>query len=124
MKRVDILLNGEKITEVDLANRYFLRLRGLIGRDPNRTGGLLIKPCGQIHTCFMSCAIDAVYIGRNGTVLQVDESIPAFQFCAAVSGSRTVLELPTGKAAKFGIKSGAEVTVQIKKKMKKLSKRY
>lgn len=92
--------------EVGLADSYFLRLRGLIGRDPAALGGLLIRPCGQIHTFFMSVPIDAVYLDKEGRVLRIEEAVPVSRFCRAVRGAKRVLELPKGKAKCFGIRNG------------------
>lgn len=109
MKRVTILLHGRPITETALADRFFLRLRGLIGRDVRSLGGLFISPCGQIHTCFMSEPIDAVYLSREGEVLHIDAALPPNRLCRAVRGARCVLELPAGAAAELGIFCGAMI---------------
>ena len=107
MKHTVIRMNGQPIAEVGLADRFFLRLRGLIGRDPDALGGLYIKPCGQIHTFFMSVSIDVVYLDRNGIVLQVDGAVPVSVCRPAVRGARRVLELPAGRAEQYGITVGA-----------------
>lgn len=113
MKKVRIWLNNCTVTEAGLADNYFLRLRGLIGRDPEQIGGLLIKPCSQIHTFFMSVPIDVVYLDRQGKVLAVDPSVPVSRCCKAVRGARMVLELPTGKAEKYGIIEGNSITYAV-----------
>ena len=112
MKRIRITQNGRFLTEAGLADRYFLRLRGLIGRDAEALGGLWITPCGQIHTFMMSVPIDVVYLDREGTVLRVDEALPPSRFFAPVRGARRVLELPAGRAGALGIEPGLALEFQ------------
>ncbi len=50
MQTVLIQRNGETLARVWNANRYFLRLRGLLGRTIPSGGGLLLTPCNDIHT--------------------------------------------------------------------------
>ena len=48
------------------------RLRGLLGRAPlGRDEGLLLEPCGSIHTFLMRYPIDVVYLTRGMHVLEV-----------------------------------------------------
>ncbi len=83
--------------EVELANTFFSRLKGLMFRRELKTGkGLLLDPCPQIHTCFMRFAIDAVFFDKNGQVLYVAEKMKPWRFGRFVSGARYTLELPGG----------------------------
>lgn len=100
MKTVTILKNGEPIARVWNANTYFTRLRGLLGRSLEEGEGLLLTPCGSIHTFGMQYAIDAVYIDSAGRVLRVDEALSADKAWPRARGARRVLELPAGYAAK------------------------
>ena len=97
---------GEKTIRPALANSYFLRLRGLIGRSAKDVGGLLIVPCNQIHTFFMSEAIDVIYIDVQGCVLKIDEAVEPGRMCKAVRGAKKVLELYAGASADLGLKPG------------------
>jgi hypothetical protein len=47
------------------------RRKGLLGRDAiDDDYALIIAPCNSIHTFFMRCAIDAVFVARDGRVLK------------------------------------------------------
>lgn len=107
---VDHTLRGEAV----LADRYFLRLRGLIGRDVYALGGLLLEPCNQIHTCFMSTPIDTVYLNREGIVLRVDSAVVPGRFCKLQRGAAKVLELPPDTAAAIGIREGCQLSFTVK----------
>ena len=106
MKTVSILKNGNRVARAWNANRYFLRLRGLLGRNLQEGGGLLLTPCGSIHTFGMRYAIDAVYLDRNGRVLRVDEALPKGRAWPGQKGAKRVLELPSGGAKRFLIQPG------------------
>ena len=112
MKFRTLTMEGRILTKVALADSVFLRLRGLIGRDVKKLGGMWITPCGQIHMFFMSCPIDAVYLSRENTVLKVDASVPTGIVCPPVKRARRVLELPSGAAGDFGIVPGSRLELR------------
>lgn len=106
MNTVQIKKDGELVARVWNANRYFTRLRGLVGREIPEGGGLLLTPCSSIHMIGMKYAIDAVYLDRSGGVLRVDRAVPTGKICRPERGARHVLELPAGYAMKKGIRTG------------------
>ena len=94
-------LNREQnlITKGRLADTFWPRFRGLIGRDGLQDGeGLLIVPCNSIHTHFMRFAIDVLYVGADGEVVGIDHSMRPWRFGRIHRGARFVLELPAGTA--------------------------
>lgn len=57
--------------EVDVAETFAERARGLIGRPAPASGrGLLIPRCNAIHTLFMRYPIDATFLDRKGRVVK------------------------------------------------------
>ena len=57
--------------EVDVAETFAERARGLIGRPAPAPGrGLLIPRCNAIHTLFMRYPIDATFLDRKGRVVK------------------------------------------------------
>lgn len=109
MRFKKVTADGRTVCDAGVADSYFLRLRGLIGRDVETLGGLWIKPCGQIHTFFMSCPIDAVYLSKDMEVLKVDEAAQPGKMFPMVKRARSVLELPAGKAREYGIFPGVHM---------------
>ena len=58
--------------DVDVAETFAERARGLIGRPAPASGrGLLIPRCNAIHTLFMRYPIDATFLDREGRVVKV-----------------------------------------------------
>ena len=83
--------------EIELANTFFTRLWGLMGRASLPAGrGMLLAPCPQIHTCFMRFTIDAVFCDKSGKVLYVKENMKPWRFGRFVRGSYYTLELAGG----------------------------
>lgn len=103
---------GETLAqEIEMANSYWTRLKGLMFRRGLALGkGLLLDPCPQIHTCFMRFSIDAVFFDKNGRVLYVAEQMKPWRFSRFVRGSRYTLELAGGTLA-GRVKSGDEVAL-------------
>src|SRR5690606_26990213 len=54
------------------ANRWWLRLRGLLFRPPLGPGdGMLLVPCRAVHMAGMRYPIDVVFVGPHGRVVAV-----------------------------------------------------
>jgi uncharacterized membrane protein (UPF0127 family) len=111
MNTVAIKKNGKLLVRAMNANRYFLRLRGLIGRELHEGEGLILTPCNSIHTFGMSYPIDAVYLDKTGVVLRVEQSLPRGKAWPGQRGARSVLELPAGTANTKGIYKGDRLEV-------------
>ena len=59
-----------------VAEGFFARARGLIGKPPPPPGeGLLIPKCNAIHTFFMSYPIDATFLDGEGRVVKFVRNI-------------------------------------------------
>ncbi len=97
----DILLPHVTRTET-----WIERTRGLLGRESLPRGhGMLIAPCGSIHTFFMRFAIDAVFLDSKGSIVKIVQHLAPCRL--AVSGrAASVLELAAGQAAAAGMASG------------------
>ncbi len=106
LRREDGRVVCESCTVADTTLR---RLRGLLGRSGLRAGeGIVLRPAWSIHTAFMRFPIDAVFLGRDGTVLKVRENLKPWRV-AACKGARSTLELAAGEAARRGIAEGDRI---------------
>lgn len=93
MKRVEVYINAKWIAEADVADTFFARFLGLMGKSPIERP-LWIVPCADIHTFFMKEAIDVVFLSGEGKVLRVIEAMPKNRTSGIVKGAHSVLELP------------------------------
>lgn len=84
-----------------LARSVLARTVGLLGRRALLPGeGLVLAPCGSVHTFGMRLTIDAVFVdgaGGGGRVLRVAR-LPPWRLGPLVRGARAVVELPAGAA--------------------------
>jgi uncharacterized membrane protein (UPF0127 family) len=85
------------------------RIRGLLGRNGLAQGtGLLITRTGSIHTFFMRFPIDAVFLDKRMTVRRITRELHPWR-AAWSPGSRSVLELAAGEAARVGLTEGSRL---------------
>lgn len=62
--------------KLKVAENWWERCRGLIGRDAPKPGeGLLIPHCNAIHTFFMRYPIDAIFLDKHDLVVKKVENI-------------------------------------------------
>jgi uncharacterized membrane protein (UPF0127 family) len=90
----------------EIADRYFARLRGLIGRkglEPG--GGMLLTPESSVHMFFMHLPLDVVFLDRDHKVVGVRHELRPWRVAGA-RGAHAALELPAGAAAEAGIGEG------------------
>ena len=95
-----------------VADSAWTRFRGLMGRRELAPGdGLLLRPSGSVHTCFMRFPIDIVFLDGELEVVSVSPNVKPWR-ARAKRGARAVLELPAGEAQRVGISRGDRLTVQ------------
>ena len=87
-------LLGDRIV---LADRWWLRLRGLLGRPALPAGeGLLLNPCRAIHMLGMRFPIDVAFLDRTGAVVAVYHALAPGARTGWHRAAITALELPAG----------------------------
>lgn len=85
-----------------MANTFWLRLRGLLGRTALPPyHALILQPCASVHTCFMKYPIDVIFLSVNGKVIHLQENMVPWRSSPIVRESSTVVELCVG-----GIRAG------------------
>lgn len=93
-----------------VADRFFPRLRGLLGRKAlGRGEGLLLSPSSSVHTCFMRFPIDVVFLDDELRVLGVSSAVRPWRL-AGRRGARHVLELGAGEAESRSIVGGRRLS--------------
>lgn len=102
-------LSSEKILAGNalMANTFWSRLKGLLGRNtlpPEEA--LILQPCSSVHTCFMKFSIDVVFLDQQGQVVKSHENLPPWRFTPIVRNATTVVELPAGTIKAGDVKSG------------------
>jgi len=94
---------GEKI---ELADTFYTRLKGLLGRTGLGKGqGMVLVPCNSIHCIGMKFAIDVIFMDQDNRVIWIRENMEP-----GTSESRrdaySVLEVASGVVNEKGIQIG------------------
>jgi uncharacterized membrane protein (UPF0127 family) len=90
-----------------VADTPLARMRGLLGRSGLEPGeGILLRPCGSVHTFFMRFPIDVVFCDRELRVLAVRPDVRPWR-ARMKRGARVAVELAAGEAARRGVEPGA-----------------
>jgi len=113
MQEISIRLErtGQVVATAELADRSADRRRGLLGRDALATGrGLLLRPCGSVHTFGMRFPIDVVFLERDGRVRKVVERMGAARLAWGGWRAWQTLELAAGAAAAAAVRRGDRLT--------------
>jgi uncharacterized membrane protein (UPF0127 family) len=85
-------------SRVGLADRFWLRARGLLGRSRlERSEGLLIGPCRAVHTLGMGYPIDVAFLDEAGTVVATYPALEPNRRTAWHGEATWALELPAGR---------------------------
>lgn len=97
-------------TRIGVAEGWWQRVRGLVGRGPLLEGeGLLLRPCRAVHMFGMRYPLDVAFVDRRGEVVA--------RYAALPPGGRTgwhrealdALELPAGTLEATGTQEGDTV---------------
>jgi uncharacterized protein len=94
-----VTCNGVTIAnQINIADNYFKRLRGLLGKKQLQPGeGLLLTQVSSVHCFFMKFTIDVVYLTSDMVVIDM-ETLPPWRVGKWVKGASHTLELEAGKA--------------------------
>ena len=104
---VDPASGAELGQRVGVAEWWWQRLRGLLGRPPLQAGeGLLLTPCRAIHMAGMKYPLDVVFLDRQGTVVALYPSIAPGGRTRWHASARSALELPAGTLEATGTQVG------------------
>ena len=83
------------------ANTRAARLKGLAKLDGMPASAALhIPKCRSVHTFTMRFPLDLVWLGRDGSVVRVDENVPPRRVRTCVR-ARSVVECNAGHARAF-----------------------
>ena len=82
---------------IGVADRWWLRLRGLLGRPGLAQGeGLLLDPCRGVHMLGMHFPIDVAFLDRSGAIVAVYHALAPGARTGWHQTATAALELPAG----------------------------
>ena len=101
-------------TEATVANDYFRRLVGLLGKTKRwaKLGrGLWIIPSRGVHTIGMLFPIDVIFLNKDKEVVHLEEHIRPFRISKIFLKANSVLELPPHTIYHSGTKIGDSLEI-------------
>ena len=113
MSIANISKNTILAQEVIIADTFFNRLKGLLGRNSlGAKEALVIKPANSIHTFFMRFSIDLIFLDKQNRVIQVKENIKPFRLIFSSLKVLSVIELPTNTITDTQTQVGDIISVE------------
>ena len=92
---------------VQRADSVLNRFRGFMFKSHILQGeGLLIPRCNWIHTLFMMQKIDAVYLNKDGVIVDMESGVRPWRFCKPRFKAKNTLELCSGSINSNSLKIG------------------
>jgi uncharacterized membrane protein (UPF0127 family) len=71
------------------------RKKGLLGRESIPDDyALVIAPCNAVHTFFMRCEIDAVFVSRDGTVVKACRKLKPWRIAGSIKAFAVIEAAP------------------------------
>jgi uncharacterized membrane protein (UPF0127 family) len=96
---------------VSVADRFWTRTRGLLGRQPLQRGeGLLLSPCKAVHTVGLRYAIDVAFLDASGTVVAVYRGLEPNRRTRWHALAQSALELPAGTLERTELAEGQRLS--------------
>jgi uncharacterized membrane protein (UPF0127 family) len=107
--RIELEGGGVVCERCLMATNAVRRLRGLLGRRELPPGeGILLRPCGSVHTLFMRFRIDVVFCDRELRVLAVAAEVPKWRM-RSQRGAKVAIELAAGEAKSRAVRPGEQL---------------
>jgi len=101
MKFCKVLLNGEVLFErARMMDSFFERLSGLMFRKALSCNALVFKDCSAIHSFFCFVIFNALFIGKDGKILNHFTKISKNKILPPVFGTKILIEY-LGEPLKF-----------------------
>ncbi len=87
-------------SRVSIADRWWARMRGFVGRPAPATGeGILLSPCRAVHLIGVSYPLDVIFVDRHGKVVALYRGLEPGRRTSYHLGAEYALEVPAGTVA-------------------------
>ncbi len=100
------IITNKKKYEITIADNFYKRLTGLIGKK-NIDYGMLFPKCNSIHTYFMKENIDVIGLDENNKVIYIYENLDKNRVIRINNdiNKTNILELPAKSSIKLKLGS-------------------
>jgi uncharacterized membrane protein (UPF0127 family) len=108
----NVTKNSMLCERASVADSFLTRARGLMFRKTwEGFDGLLLSPCGSIHTFGMRMEIDVCFLDREEKILKALAFLRPWRSAHGGRGSYATLELPAGTLERTGTNTGDRLVV-------------
>lgn len=98
---------GELLTEVRIARKFFERFCGLMFKKQISDSDVIVFPrCNSIHTFFMRDCIDVIFVGQSGAVIRIVEGLKPWRLLWPQAKAQHCIEMSKQRAKALGIFEG------------------
>lgn len=111
MKIINYTNNAVISENLTIADTYFKRLKGLLGKKFLKDESILIKPCRWIHSYGMFFEFDAVFLDKDLNVVYLISNFKKNRVSPLIWKAKNVLELPAGNIQQNNIKIGDKLEI-------------
>jgi len=103
--------SGETIAnDVRCSLSFFSRLKGLIGKKRIKENeGLFIPNCSSIHSIFMRCNIDIIFLDKNFRITKTVRNIKPYRIVMGTFHTSHVIELQSNKLENYSCQIGNQI---------------
>ncbi len=114
-------VDGTDVAEIELADTYLRRLRGMLGRR-SLPAGLLLLPGGSVHGVGMTRSLEVALLAPVGDDARAavgmhrvvrTRVLRPFGLVMSARGVRSVLEAPVGSFDRWHLAEGSTVELRI-----------
>ncbi len=103
------------VGHVAVARGFAARGLGLMGRAPLPPDtGLLLRPCGEVHTFFMRFPLDLVFLDGGDVVVRVVRHVRPWRMAFGGATARSVLEVSAGWMPEDAVSPGDRISWSVR----------
>jgi len=116
MGKIISIYKGEDIIvgEVKLADTFFGRMFGLMpAKTLDENKGILLKPCKQVHTFYMSFAIDVIFLSKDNFIIHIENNLTRNKVTKYYKEADKILEITSGIAEKHKLLVGDLLSINL-----------
>lgn len=92
------------IPDAQVANTFFSRFLGLMGRKTMGCGAMVFYNCNAVHTFFMRFPMDVLYLDKDMNVIKHVKNIKPWKISVASRSAITTVELPSAVVNKIPVR--------------------
>lgn len=93
-KIIDLRTNETIIEDLEIADSFLSRFRGLMGiKVLPESAGLWITPCNSVHCFFMRIPIDAIFLDKDNRVVYISKNMKPWSVSPIIKKAKSVVEV-------------------------------